>query len=72
MTLARVHIVDDDRDVRESTSFLVNSVGWQSFLYSSAQEFIDNYEPCGKDCVLLDIRMPGDERIGTAKTLRYK
>ena len=35
-----IRIVDDDEDMRESLSFLLESEGWQSAAYASAREFL--------------------------------
>jgi FixJ family two-component response regulator len=61
---ARVYIVDDDADVRESLKMLLESVGIAVFTYESADRFLEVYRP-PKDraavphCLLLDVRMPG-------------
>jgi FixJ family two-component response regulator len=50
--------VDDDEAVRSSTKLLLKSVGLPALTYSSAQEFLDNYDPLQPGCVVLDVRMP--------------
>ena len=54
-----VIVVDDDEAVRSSTRLLLKSVGLPAVTYSSAQEFLDNYDPLQPGCVVLDVRMPG-------------
>jgi len=51
-------IVDDDADFRESLSWLLDSAGYSSQGYASAEEFLASYqgEPA---CLLLDVRMTG-------------
>lgn len=51
-------IVDDDADFRESLSWLLDSAGYKSQSYASAEEFLASYqgEPA---CLLLDVRMTG-------------
>jgi two-component system, LuxR family, response regulator FixJ len=56
---ALVIVVDDDEAVRSSTRLLLKSVGLPAVTYSSAQEFLDNYDPQQPGCVVLDVRMPG-------------
>jgi len=56
---ALVIVVDDDEAVRSSTRLLLKSVGLPAVTYSSAQEFLDNYDPLQPGCVVLDVRMPG-------------
>ena len=54
-----VFIVDDDAAVRDSLSFLMQSVGLQTESFDSADAFLQA-EPIERaGCLLLDIRMPG-------------
>lgn len=53
-----VYIVDDDAAVRDSLSFLMDSVDLRARTYGSAPAFLDAYD--GRPGVLvLDVRMPG-------------
>jgi two-component system response regulator FixJ len=54
-----VMVVDDDAGVRNAMRTLLKSVGIQSALYPSAQEFLGTYQPTQPGCLVLDIRMPG-------------
>ena len=54
-----VMVVDDDSGVRNAMRFLLKSVGLESALYASAQEFLAAYQPAQPGCLVLDIRMPG-------------
>jgi FixJ family two-component response regulator len=54
-----VLVVDDDGGVRNAMRALLKSVGLNSSLYSSAQEFLSAFDPQQPGCLLLDIRMPG-------------
>jgi FixJ family two-component response regulator len=54
-----VFVVDDDRAVRDSLALLVHSVGLKVETFSSAQEFLDAYQPDRRGCLVTDIRMPG-------------
>ncbi|HEU4780756.1 MAG TPA: response regulator transcription factor [Steroidobacteraceae bacterium] len=56
---ATVMVVDDDAGVRNAMRSLLKSVGLNSLLFGSAQEFLDAYQPSQRGCLLLDIRMPG-------------
>jgi len=56
---ATVMVVDDDSGVRNAMRILLKSVGLESRLFSSAQEFLDSYQPAQLGCLVLDIRMPG-------------
>lgn len=54
-----VMVVDDDGGVRNAMRALLKSVGLNSVLFSSAQDFLGAYDPLQPGCLLLDIRMPG-------------
>lgn len=54
-----VSVVDDDASVRGSLRLLLGSAGVATSLWSSAGEFIEQYDPAQPGCLLLDIRMPG-------------
>jgi len=54
-----IFIVDDDEAVRGALRLLLKSVGLPTAVYSSAQEFLANYEPRQSGCLVLDVRMPG-------------
>lgn len=53
-----IRIVDDDEDMRESRSFLLESEGWKCSAYSSAREFLIEDAGSVPGCLILDIRMP--------------
>src|SRR5688572_18908400 len=55
----KVLVVDDDAGVRNAMRVLLKSVGLDSALYGSAQEFLAGYDSAQPGCLLLDIRMPG-------------
>ena len=54
-----VMVVDDDAGIRNAMRALLKSVGLESALFASAQEFLTTYEPAQAGCLVLDIRMPG-------------
>jgi FixJ family two-component response regulator len=54
-----VFIVDDDEAVRDSLSLLFRSVDLPVSTFSSASEFLDNYDPVAPGCLILDVRLPG-------------
>ena len=49
----------DDDAVRTSLRLLLKSVGQQAEAFSSAQAFLDAFDPDRPGCLVLDIRMPG-------------
>src|SRR6516165_9626780 len=54
-----VHVVDDDKAVRESLGDLLRSMDYQVTLHGSASEFLDVELPDAPACLVLDIRLPG-------------
>ena len=54
-----VMVVDDDPALRNAMRILLKSVGLDSRLFASAQEFLESYQPSQIGCLVLDIRMPG-------------
>jgi FixJ family two-component response regulator len=53
-----VHIVDDDSGVRAGISFLLRGHGYETQIYASGPEFLDQGR-LDRGCVLLDVKMPG-------------
>lgn len=58
MSSQYVHVVDDDREVRRSLSFMLGSAQFQSRPFASGADLIESLEELQPGCVLLDIRMP--------------
>jgi diguanylate cyclase (GGDEF)-like protein/PAS domain S-box-containing protein len=54
-----IYIVDDDRDLRESTAFLLRMMGFACRCFSSGAEFLNNLADLEPGCILLDMRMDG-------------
>jgi FixJ family two-component response regulator len=53
-----IYILDDDKGVRASLSWLVESVGLVARAYGSAAEFFAAFEAEVPACLVLDVRMP--------------
>jgi FixJ family two-component response regulator len=54
-----VYIVEDDDAVRESLQLVLESVGYKTRCFASANAFLENYDSELAGCLVLDIRMPG-------------
>jgi FixJ family two-component response regulator len=54
-----VYIVDDDTDVREGVSALLQSVGLEVVALSSTMEFLAHKRSEEPSCLILDVRLPG-------------
>ena len=54
-----VFIVDDDQDVRNGLSMLLQSVGLKCETFGSAADFLRRKPPETESCLILDVRLPG-------------
>ena len=54
-----VYVVDDDADVREGVSALLQSVGLKVVALSSTVEFLTHKRSEEPSCLILDVRLPG-------------
>jgi FixJ family two-component response regulator len=59
----KISIVDDDESVREGLSRLLSSVGFAVNTFASAEEYLSSRQPRRADCLLLDVRMPGERQL---------
>ena len=59
MPESTVFVVDDDEALRESLERLMESIGLPVETYSSAQSYLETFDPTRPGCLVLDIRMPG-------------
>jgi RNA polymerase sigma factor (sigma-70 family) len=66
---SRVFIVEDDPSMRNALKNLLRSVGLESQLYASAQEFLDAEKPDVPSCLILDVRLPGMSGLDLQKEL---
>lgn len=67
-----VMIIDDDESVREALQFLMKSVSMLAKTYSSAIEFIDEFNPKQRGCIVSDIRMPGMSGLAMQEELNQR
>jgi two-component system response regulator FixJ len=56
---AKIFVVDDDADVRESLCQLLDAAGFESQAYESAQAFLAGARMPEGGCLIVDLRMPG-------------
>jgi len=54
-----IFVIDDNKTARESLARLLQASGFRVEPYSSAQLFLEDYDPARPGCLVLDIRMPG-------------
>lgn len=55
---ATVYIVDDEIDVLDSVSILLEALGLKVKCYTSAEAFLEHYQPAETGCLILDEMMP--------------
>jgi CheY-like chemotaxis protein len=66
-----VYIVDDDREIRESTSFLLQAMGYRCRTFASGAAFLRAFLELAPGCVLLDVRMDGLDGQQVLSELRW-
>lgn len=54
-----IFIVDDDEAVRDSLRWLLEANGYRVKCFSSAEEFLQHYDPEQVGVLIVDVRMPG-------------
>jgi len=64
-----VHIVDDDPDIRESTSALLGIEGFEAYAHPSVSALLAACPPDEAGCLLLDIRMPEEDGVASLPRL---
>ena len=53
-----VYVIDDDRDVRRSLSFMLGAADIRSHPFGSGGDFLEALPDLEPGCILLDLRMP--------------
>ena len=69
---AIVYVVDDDEAVRDSLSMLLKSVGFDTRVYETAMDFLNDHNPAQHGCLVADIRMPGMSGLDLQAALNKK
>jgi RNA polymerase sigma factor (sigma-70 family) len=65
-----VFVVDDDTNVRCALSRLIRSLGMQVETFASAREFLACPRPDGPACLVLDVRLAGENGLMVQEALR--
>jgi FixJ family two-component response regulator len=65
-----VFVVDDDVDVRSALARLIRSLGMQVKTFASAREFLGCQRPDGLACLILDVRLTGEDGLRVQEALR--
>lgn len=64
-----VSIVDDDLSVREATTSLLESHGYDTAAFASAEEFLGSERLRDTSCLVTDVRMPGVSGVDLQRRL---
>jgi len=62
-------VIDDDRDVRRSLSFMLGAAEIHSHPFGSGVDFLDSLPDLDPGCILLDLRMPQMDGFGVMAAL---
>lgn len=72
MTLARVYVIDDSSEMRQSLHHLLKAMGVSSWPFASGRDFLEQLEGITPAPVLLDVRMPDVDGIEVMQELRAR
>src|SRR6516165_9611303 len=64
-----VFVIDDDPDLRASVGRLLRSLGINVQLFGSISDFLKSDPPDGPNCLVLDIRLPGQSGLDLQREL---
>lgn len=56
-------VIDDDASIREALDSLLRSIGVQTKLFATPDEFLKSAPPDAPCCLILDVRLPGRSGI---------
>ena len=59
-----IAVVDDDEAIREALQSLLRAVGLRAAVFASAEDFLQADQRQATACLIVDVRMPADERPG--------
>jgi len=71
-TSATVFVVDDEKRMRQSLRWLINSVNLRVATFPSARAFLTAYRPSMSGCLILDVRMPEMSGLELMEQLRER
>src|SRR5215831_6076856 len=69
-TAPTVFVVDDDVNLRSALARLIRSLGMQVETFASAREFLGCQRPDGPACLVLDVRLAGEDGLRVQESLR--
>ena len=69
---ALIRIVDDESDVCEALSLMLDIEGWRTKVYRRALDFLVEDDPRVPGCLLLDVRMPNMTGLELQEEMRKR
>ncbi|HOW26651.1 MAG TPA: response regulator [Bacteroidales bacterium] len=69
---AKIFIIDDDEAIRRSLSLLLNSLGYTTETFPSAEEFLGSVDYREAGCILLDIFLEGKTGLELQEEIKSK
>jgi FixJ family two-component response regulator len=69
-TVPTVFVVDDDVNVQKALARLIRTHGMQVATFASAREFLRCPRPEGSACLILDVRLTGEDGLQVQEALR--
>ncbi|MGQ0661813.1 response regulator transcription factor [Sphingosinicella sp.] len=67
-----VYVVDDDRDVRRSLSYMLGAAEIRSYPFGASADFLESLGDLEPGCILLDLRMPKPDGFEVMEELRRR
>jgi len=68
----RVHVLDDDEDIRDSLGSLLRAEGFTVFLHATEDKFIAAHDGRVPSCLLLDIRLGKADGLEVQDGLKHR
>ncbi len=72
MARQQVYLVDDDESVRRSVGFMLKTANFEVKAFPSGDAFLKQIKRLEPGCILLDIRMPGQDGLEVQAELRTR
>lgn len=68
-TESAVYVVDDDHAMSEVIAQVVSEMGYAVHTFASGRAFLDRFVPDRPGCLVLDVRLPGEDGLELYKEL---